>query len=96
MTTLPLILRKNGFTYTQVLREGRKAIYSQTLTGNLKYFEVFIIQSRKERLFKGKMLKGGEVFPRNESFGHTAWSFRTYAQALINSFHIFYKYYRLL
>ena len=83
MTTLPLILRKNGFTYTQVLREGKKAIYSQTVTGNLKYFEVFIIQSRKEKMIKGKTIQGGEIFPRNESFGITAWSFRTYAEALI-------------
>ncbi len=76
-------LRKNGFTYTQVLREGNKAIYEQSITRKLKYFEVFVIRTRPERLLKGKLILGGEVFPGNEDFGKTAWSYRTYEKALL-------------
>lgn len=83
MKTLPLQLRKNGFNYTQVLREGNKAIYEQSVTSQVKYFEVFIVRQRPERILKGRLIHAGEVFPGNEDFGKTAWSFRNYEKALI-------------
>jgi hypothetical protein len=82
MNTLPLILRKNGFNYTQVLRAGNKAIYAQTVTENLEYYEVFYIRERPDRVLNGKLIKGGEAFPGNEDFGKTAWSLMTRKQAI--------------
>ena len=82
MKILPKELRKNGFLYTLVLREGNKAIYEQTVTTKIKYFEVFKIRTRPERYFKGKLFPAGEVFPSNEDFGKTAWTCRTYEKAM--------------
>ena len=82
MNTLPIKLRKNGFEYSQVLRNSKKAIYRQTYTEKMDYFEVFLIKSRPDRNFKGKMILGGENFPGNEDFGKTAWTFRTLEKAI--------------
>jgi hypothetical protein len=82
MITLPVKLRKNGFIYTQVLREGNKAIYEQHVTPDLKYFEVFIIRIRQEKIIAGKTIPAGETFPKDEDFGYTAWTFRDYDRAL--------------
>jgi hypothetical protein len=82
MKILPLKLRKNGFNYTQVLRKGKKAIYEQTITSEIKQYEVFKIRTRPDKIFKGNLICGGEVFPGNEDFGKSAWSCRTYDKAL--------------
>ncbi len=82
MNTLPLVLRKNGFTYTQVLRTDRTCIYEQPIAENLKYYEVFTVRISPERFFKGKLFPESEVFPGNEDFGKTAWSCRSYEDAL--------------
>jgi hypothetical protein len=82
MNTLPLKLRKNGFNYTQVLRDGNKAIYAQSVTPKLTYFEVMIIKSRPEEVIKGKILPEREVFPGNEDFGYTAWTCMTLERAM--------------
>ena len=82
MSTLPSKLRKNGFDYTQVLREGRKAIYEQRASEICLYYEVFIIRTRPERNLKGKILSAKEVYPSNEDFGKTAWTCLSYEKAL--------------
>ena len=82
MNPLPDIIRKNGFTYTKVLRDGRKCIYEQMYCEGLHYFEVFTVQQSRERVLNGKTLLAKEVFPCNEDFGKTAWSCRTLADAM--------------
>ncbi|MEI6174280.1 MAG: hypothetical protein WCR01_11055 [Bacteroidota bacterium] len=82
MTALPDIIRKNGFTYTQVCRDEKKAIYRQDVPPDLTYFEVFKIKIGKERTFKGKTLPHREMFPGNEAFGDTAWSCKTLETAM--------------
>jgi len=54
MKIIPINLTKNGFSYTQLLREGNKAIYEQSVTASVKYYEVFSIRTRPERILKGK------------------------------------------
>jgi len=83
MQPLPLKLRKNGCTYTQVHRHGNVCIYEQEVAENLNYYEVFIVRSKPLREFKGKSVPAMEIIPRNEDFGKTAWSFRTLAEALV-------------
>jgi len=82
MKILSLQIRKNGFSYTQVVRTDRKAIYRQDVSPNVEYFEVFLIRTRPERTVKGKLIPAGEAFPTDEDFGKTAWSFRSYEKAL--------------
>ena len=82
MKTLPLNLRKNGFSYTQLFRTENKAIYKQTVSTKIEYFEVFIIQSRPERIIKGKIISSGEKFPNDESFGVMAWTYISFCKAL--------------
>jgi hypothetical protein len=80
MKPLPLILKKNGFTYTQVLRNDKVCIYRQEVAENLNYFEVFTVQIKPQALFKGKLIPEREVFPGDEDFGKT-WSCRTFDEA---------------
>ena len=82
MKPLSDILRKNGFTYTLVLREGQSCIYEQSVAEKTAYYEVFIVQVRPQETIKGKMLPNREVFPGNEDFGVTAWSCRTLDDAM--------------
>lgn len=86
MKTLPLILRYHGFNYTQVLRGKRSCIYEQEVTPEIKYYEVFKLRERKERIviFTGvdKKIEAGERWPRNEDFGEWAWSCRTLDRAM--------------
>lgn len=82
MKILPLYLRKNGFSYTQIARTEKKAIYRQTVTQEIEYFEVFIIQTRPEKSIKGKIILSGEVFPGNEAFGVSAWTYKSLEKAM--------------
>jgi len=84
MRYLPLILRKNGFTYTQVLREGRSCIYHHEVTENVQYFEVFTVKVKPETVFKEKVIPKREVFPCDEDFGKTAWSCKTLERAMFH------------
>ena len=83
MKILHLNLRKNGFNYTQVLRNDKNAVYRQYVTPEIEYFEVFSIQIRPDIAFKGKLVTGGESYPGNEAFGKTAWTFRSLEKAMI-------------
>ena len=81
MKTLPLKLRKNGFNYSQVLRGKRSCIYEQTVTENIKYYEVILIKIAPEKVIKGKKFESRERFPHNEAFGYWAWTYPTYEMA---------------
>jgi hypothetical protein len=81
MIYLSTTLRKNDFTYTQVLREGRSCIYRQQVLEDLNYFEVFTVKVKPQALFKGKLIPEREVFPYDEDFGKTAWCCKTYDEA---------------
>lgn len=74
-------LTLNGFAYTMILQEGRKYLYRQTVTPGIEYFEVFIANIGEELTIQGRFYPRRHLFPRNEDFGFTAWSCRTYSQA---------------
>jgi hypothetical protein len=82
MKTLPIILRKNGFVYVQVLRGNRSCIYEQRVTESVSYFEVFLLKIQPARKIGNKFLEPREIFPHNEAFGYWAWSFRKFEKAL--------------
>lgn len=82
MRPLPQSLRKNGFDYNLAYRDAKRAIYRQHVTENCQYFEVFQIRIAKAGTFKGKNIPEREVFPSDNDFGSTAWTFREYDKAL--------------
>jgi hypothetical protein len=82
MKTLPFKLRKNVFSYSQVLRGLRSCIYTQRVTEEVTYYEVFLIKIKPERIIENKILEATEIFPPNEAFGYWAWSYRTMDQAM--------------
>lgn len=76
---------KNGFTYEQVVRKGRYAIYKQRLrpgVGCLAY-EVITIKVAKPMVAFGKAYPEREVSPANEDFGFTCWTYPTLDQAQV-------------
>ena len=83
MRPLPQHLLKNGFDYTLVNRDANRAIYKQHVTEDCQYFEVFKIKKKKAETFKGKLIPEREVFPSDEDFGKTAWSYKMYEKALL-------------
>ena len=82
MIPLPDKLRKNGFNYTLIRREGRSAIYEQTYTDKIKYYEVFTLQVRPKEVIHGKEYPEREVFPPDSDFGVIAWSCRALKDAM--------------
>jgi hypothetical protein len=78
---LPTTLRKNGFTYAQLLRGARSCIYRQTYCQNLAYFEVFEIRVQAKKELFGTVIPEKEIFPPDEAFGVWAWTYRGLDQA---------------
>ena len=79
--TLLLKLRKNGLTYTQVLRGHRSALYELMVSESEKRYEVFKIRIKPKRKINGMILEAREKFPGNEDFGYTAWVYGTLDEA---------------
>ena len=75
MKRLTDILRKNGFTYSKILREGNVAIYEQHYSKTISYFEVFLIRVKPEQNLFGRFYPEKEVFPGNSDFGRSAFSY---------------------
>ena len=82
MNTLPTILRKNGFMYTQLLAGEKSFLYRQEYTNEVKYYEVFKKVIAKETTIHGKIIPEHISFPGNEDFGNWAWSFRDHQKAI--------------
>lgn len=82
MKSLPHKLNKNGYSYVQIARGNRSCVYEQHVIDNIRYYEVFIIKISPERIFKGHVFEAHEKFPDNESFGATAWTFKTEEEAM--------------
>ena len=78
---LPVTLRKNGYTYNQVVRGQRACIYEVMVSEGFQFFEVFRIRIRAQTMISGKQLPAREIFPHNEDFGYRAFAFREYSEA---------------
>lgn len=82
MKSLPHKLNKYGYLYVQIARGNRSCVYEQHVIDNIRYYEVFIIKISPERIFKGHIFEAHEKFPDNESFGATAWTFKSKEEAM--------------
>jgi hypothetical protein len=81
MELLPFEIKKNGFIYKQINRTENAAMYSQNIENDEipVAYEVFQIRQQKESVSKmggvDIVFKAKELFPSDEQFGLTAWSF---------------------
>lgn len=79
---VPLNLKYHGFDYTQIYRGGRSCLYRQSYEEKTIGFEVFVIKIQPETLLYGKLYKAHELWPKDNDFGKTAWTYFTLEDAL--------------
>lgn len=85
MKLLPSEISKNGFIYRLIERDHKRAIYSQSIGSKIYAYEVFIIKTQKASSQKiGDQWiyrANSELFPSNENFGKTAWTYPKLSEA---------------
>jgi len=72
---IPTQFKKKGFTYTQLKREGKKAIFQQTRAGSsLNNYEVVKIGRHNGYVMGGMAIEPAETYPGSSLWGITAWT----------------------
>jgi len=72
---IPTAFKKKGFTYTQLKREGARAIFQQTRAGSsLNNYEVVKIGRHNGYLMGGVMIEPAETYPGSSLWGITGWT----------------------
>jgi hypothetical protein len=72
---VPATFTKKGFTYRQLRREGRKAIFEQTKPGSsLTNYEVVKIGKHNGYIMGGVTIAPAETYPGSSLWGITAWT----------------------
>ncbi len=80
--TLPGIIHKNGFRYTQIWRGKTSCIYEQMVwEPDTIYYEVFLIKVKPAQTLFGREIPPRERFPHNEAFGYWAWTYHNLRDA---------------
>jgi hypothetical protein len=73
--TIPTQFNKKGFTYTQLKREGKRAIFEQTRTGSaVCNYEVVKIGRHNGYTMGGMSIEPAETYPGSSLWGITAWT----------------------
>ena len=73
--TIPTQFNKKGFTYTQLKREGKRAIFEQTRTGSAVHnYEVVKIGRHNGYVMGGMAIAPAETYPGSSLWGITAWT----------------------
>ena len=73
--TIPTAFKKKGFTYTQLKREGARAIFQQTRMGStINNYEVVKIGKHNGYLMGGVMIEPAETYPGSSLWGITGWT----------------------
>lgn len=81
--TIPTSFKKKGFTYNQLKREGKKAIYQQTRDGSsLSNYEVVKIGRHNGYNMGGSYIEPSETYPGSSLWGITAWTCCSIDEAL--------------
>ena len=82
MKTLPKTINSKGFTYTQIAREGKKAIYRQDKEGyTAPSFETIKIGSHNGYELNGTKIAASETYPSSSLWGIQAWTYSTLEDA---------------
>src|SRR5262245_42684321 len=69
---LPIRVRRNGFDYRQIAREGDAALYEQRWNGCAERsvcYEVIRIKRRDGFQIGGRFVEPAEVYPNSEAWG---------------------------
>ena len=77
MKTLPKIIKSDGYTMTQVMREDDLAIYRRTKQvgdRTIEHFEVIVICVLPERETLGTIFPEREKYPASEAWGVHGWT----------------------
>jgi len=82
MKPLDKIIKKNGYTYTQVSKGKVSCIYEQMENEKTIAYEVFLIKIKPERKIGDIILEAKEWFPHDKAFGKWAWTYKTLNKAL--------------
>jgi hypothetical protein len=73
--TIPTSFKKKGFVYTQLKREGKRAIFQQTRDGSsLNNYEVVKIGRHNGYVMGGMAIEPAETYPGSSLWGITAWT----------------------
>jgi len=81
--TIPTQFKKKGFTYTQLKREGKRAIFQQTRTDSaVNNYEVVKIGRHNGYVMGGQMIEAAETYPGSSLWGITAWTCTSIDEAL--------------
>lgn len=73
--TIPSVFKKKGFTYTQLKREGNRAIFQQTREGSsLNNYEVVKIGKHNGYVMGGMTIEPAETYPGSSLWGITGWT----------------------
>jgi len=72
---IPTQFHKKGFTYTQLKREGARAIFQQTRDGSsLNNYEVVKIGRHNGYTMGGVFIEPSETYPGSSLWGITGWT----------------------
>jgi hypothetical protein len=73
-----------NFNYKQLLRDGKIAIYQQTLKGGQKFnYEVVIIEEHNGYEIAGNKFPPSEMYPSSNQWGVKGFTFTDYDDALV-------------
>jgi hypothetical protein len=80
---IPTQFNKKGFTYTQLKREGARAIFEQTRAGTaLHNYEVVKIGRHNGYIMGGITIEPAETYPGSSLWGITGWTCTSLEQAM--------------
>jgi hypothetical protein len=81
--TIPTQFKKKGFVYTQLKREGKRAIFQQTREGSsLNVYEVVKIGRHNGYVMGGMSIEPAETYPGSSLWGITGWTCCSIDEAL--------------
>lgn len=73
--TIPTQFKKKGFTYTQLKRDGNKAIFQQTRAGTaLNNYEVVKLGRHNGYVMGGSFIEPAETYPGSSLWGIAGWT----------------------
>jgi hypothetical protein len=80
---IPTQFKKKGFTYTQLKREGKKAIFQQTREGStINNYEVVKLGRHNGYSMGGAFIEPSETYPGSSLWGIMGWTCTSIDDAL--------------
>ena len=81
MIPLPSKYKKWGYTFEKIKREGDVAIYSQSISGKVVAYEVFIVQKKKAIKVEDHIIQAREAAPPASKWGELGHTCKTLERA---------------